>query len=69
MGAQTGNTPYAVRLEEASRVAHEAEANGDDAAAVAAWREYRLIRDAGRSAEDLLTEGIALSRAAERLVE
>ena len=69
MGAQTGNNLRVVRLEEASRRAREAEANADDAAAIAAWRDYRLIRDASRPAEDLLAEGIALSRTAERLIE
>jgi hypothetical protein len=69
MGALSESTPHAHRLEEASRKAREAEARGDDAAAIAAWREYRLIRDAGRPAEDLLAEGIALSKAAERLIE
>ncbi|HMU26001.1 MAG TPA: hypothetical protein PKA56_03585 [Solirubrobacterales bacterium] len=69
MGVQTSKTPHTVRLEEASRRAHEAEANGDDAAAIAAWREYRLVRDAGRPAEDLLEEGITLSKMADRLIE
>ena len=69
MSAPPDNSPHAARLEDASRRAREAEAIGDDLAAIAAWREYRLIRDSGRSAEDLLAEGIALSRAAERLVE
>jgi hypothetical protein len=69
MGDQTGKAPNAIRLQEASRRAREAEANGDEAAAIAAWNDYRLIRNAGRPAEDLLAEGIALSKAAERLVE
>jgi hypothetical protein len=69
MGTRADSTPHAHRLEEASRKAREAEARGDDAAAIAAWRKYRLIRDAGRPAEDLLAEGIALSKAAERLIE
>lgn len=30
---------------------------------------FRLIRDAGRPPEDLLAEGIALSKTAERLIE
>jgi hypothetical protein len=69
VGDQSDKAPHAVRLEEASRRAREAEANGDDAAAIAAWNDYRLIRNAGRPAEDLLAEGIALSKTAERLVE
>jgi len=28
------------------------------------WREYELVRDGGRDPEDLLAEGIALSRMA-----
>ena len=69
MGMHTHKAPQSDRLEEASRRAYEAEARGDDAVAIAAWRSYRLIFDAGRSPEDLLTEGIALSKAAERLIE
>ena len=49
------------RAAEAATEAHEAEERGDDTAAGEAWRRYRLRRDAGRSAEDLLDEGIALS--------
>jgi negative regulator of sigma E activity len=52
------------RLDEASRVARAAEASGEDAAAGEAWRRYRLIRDAARDPDDLLAEGIALSRSA-----
>ncbi len=69
MGAQNGKALRAVRLEEASTRARQAEAEGDDATAIAAWRDYRLIRDAGRSPEDLLAEGIALSKMADRLIE
>jgi hypothetical protein len=50
------------RLEEASREAHAAEARGEDAAAGEAWRRYRLIRGASRDPDELLAEGIALSR-------
>jgi hypothetical protein len=67
--AQARIAPHAARLEEASRIAREAEANGDDAEAISAWRRYRLIRDAGLSAEDRLAEGIALSKLADRLIE
>lgn len=69
MSTQTGATSHAVRLKEASRRAREAEASGTDEMAIAAWREYRLVRDAGRPAEELLAEGIALSRMAEQLIE
>lgn len=69
MEVRTNRDPAETRLEEASRRAHRAEAQGDDAAAVAAWRDYRLIRDAGRPAEELLSEGIDLSKATENLIE
>jgi len=52
------------RLAEASRAARVAEASGEDAAAGEAWRRYRLIRDAARDPDELLAEGIALSRSA-----
>jgi negative regulator of sigma E activity len=50
------------RLEEASRTARAAEAADEDGAAGEAWRRYRLIRDAARDPDELLAEGIALSR-------
>jgi negative regulator of sigma E activity len=52
------------RLDEASRAARAAEASGEDATAGEAWRRYRLIRDAARDPDELLAEGIALSRSA-----
>jgi negative regulator of sigma E activity len=55
------------RLEEASQVAREAEARGEDAAAGEAWRRYRLIRDSARDPDELLAEGIALSISAMEL--
>lgn len=57
------------RLAGAAAAAHDAENRGDEAAAHAAWRRYRLIEDAARDPDDLLAEGIALSRAAQRLVD
>jgi|HubBroStandDraft_4_1064222.scaffolds.fasta_scaffold06083_3 hypothetical protein len=60
--------PRAVRrLDEASRAARAAEASGEDAVACEAWRRYRLIRDAARDPDELLAEGIALSRSAMEL--
>lgn len=57
--------PYcARRLNEACSAARAAEARGEDAAAGEAWRRYRLIRDAARDPDELLAEGIALSRSA-----
>lgn len=49
------------RLEEAGTRAKEAEARGEEAMAGREWRRYRLIRDAHRDPEELLSEGIALS--------
>ncbi|HEY2479529.1 MAG TPA: hypothetical protein VGI17_12465 [Solirubrobacterales bacterium] len=57
------------RLADAARAAKAAEAGGDDVAAARAWRRYRLIDDAGRDPEQLLAEGIALSLAAQTLIE
>jgi negative regulator of sigma E activity len=54
-------------LDEASRAARGAEASGEDVAAGEAWRRYRLIRDAARDPDELLAEGIALSRSAMEL--
>jgi hypothetical protein len=50
----------------AAQAASVAEGRGDDAVASEAWRRYRLIRDAARDPDELLTEGIELS---ERAIE
>jgi hypothetical protein len=39
-------------------------ANGDHAAANEAWRRYGLIRDVRRDPQELLDEGVALSKVA-----
>jgi hypothetical protein len=57
------------RLANAASAAKAAEARGDDPVAAREWRRYRLIEDASRDPEDLLTEGVALSIAALTLVE
>jgi hypothetical protein len=49
------------RLNRAASAAKVAEGRGDDPLAAREWRRFRLIEDAGRDAEDLLAEGIALS--------
>jgi len=49
------------RLGQAAAAAKAAEVRGDDALAVREWRRFRLIEDAGRDADDLPAEGIALS--------
>jgi negative regulator of sigma E activity len=57
------------RLAKAASAAKAAEARGDDPEAAREWRRYRLIEDASRDPEDLLTEGIALSVTALTLIE
>jgi hypothetical protein len=52
------------RLAEYAAAAKDAEARGDDAGADESWRRYRLVRDAGRDPDDLLSEGVALSAVA-----
>jgi len=52
---------------EAGARARDAEARGDDARAGEEWRRYRLIKDSARDPDDLLAEGIALSRQAAEL--
>lgn len=52
------------RLDDASQAARAAEASGQDAVAGEEWRRYRLISDAARDPDELLAEGIALSRSA-----
>jgi hypothetical protein len=49
------------RLAEAGARARAAEAHGDDGLAGEEWRRYRLIKDASRDPDELLSEGIALS--------
>jgi negative regulator of sigma E activity len=57
------------RLAEAASAAKAAEGRGEDAIATREWRRYRLIEDASRDPEELLSEGIALSVAARTLIE
>jgi len=52
------------RLCEAAGAAHAAQDRGDHAAANAAWRRYLLIEDATRDPQELLDEGVALSKVA-----
>jgi hypothetical protein len=51
-------------LERLARQAHEAQANGKGWEAGDIWRRYELVRDGGRDPDDLLAEGVALSRVA-----
>jgi hypothetical protein len=57
------------RLAMAAMAAKAAEERGEDAVAAREWRRFRLIEDAGRDADDLLDEGIALSVAAMTLID
>jgi len=52
------------RLAQAAATAHAAQDRGDDFAASDAWRRYVLIEDALRDPQDLLDEGVALSKLA-----
>jgi hypothetical protein len=52
------------RLQDAAAQAHSAQERGDPVAANEAWRRYVLIEDALRDPQDLLDEGVALSRVA-----
>jgi len=58
---------YGERLAAAGEAARAAESRGDEPAANEAWRRYRLIEDAMRDPDELLAEGVALSRVAQRL--
>jgi len=52
------------RLQQAAAQAHEAQDQGDHAGEIAAWRRYHLIEDALRDPQELLDEGVALSKVA-----
>lgn len=52
------------RLRDAAAQAHLAQDHGDYAGANEAWRRYVLIEDALRDPQDLLDEGVALSKVA-----
>lgn len=50
------------RLAQLAAAAGAAEARGDGWRAGDAWRRYELVRDGGRDPDELIAEGIALSR-------
>lgn len=52
------------RLAAVAAEAHAAEAAGRGWEAGEAWRRYELVRDGGRDPDELLAEGLALSRMA-----
>jgi hypothetical protein len=57
----------AKRLEEAAANAKRAEGQGDAGLAAAEWRRYRLIKDATRDPDELLSEGVGISQIAVEL--
>lgn len=58
-----------LELERLARAAREAGERGDGWRAGELWRRYELVRDAGRDPDELLAEGIGLSRVAMDLAE
>ena len=62
-------TERTARLAELAADARTAEARGDGWGAGEAWRSYELVRDGGRDPNELLAEGIELSRMALELVK
>ncbi len=56
--------PASERLAATAEEARAAEQSGDWRAANDAWRRYRLIADTQRDPDDLLADGIRLSRLA-----
>lgn len=52
------------RLAQLAARARLADGRGDGWAAGEAWSAYELVRDGGRDPDELLAEGIALSRTA-----
>ena len=52
------------RMQQAAAQAHSAQDRGDLVAANEAWRRYVLIEDALRDPQELLDEGVALSKVA-----
>lgn len=56
-------------LDRLSAEARAAEARCDGWTANELWRRYELVRDGGRDPDELLAEGVALSRVAIQLAE
>jgi len=52
------------RLRELAAAARAASDRGEGWTANELWREYELVRDGGRHPDDLLAEGLRLSRMA-----
>ena len=58
-----------LELRRLAQAAREAGERGDGWRAGELWRRYELVRDAGRDPDELLAEGVALSRVAMDLAE
>ena len=56
-------------LERLTSEARQAEASSEWWVAGDVWRRYELVRDGGRDPDELLAEGIALSRVAIELAQ
>lgn len=56
-------------LERLAAAARDAGERGDGWHAGELWRRYELVRDAGRDPDELLAEGVALSRIAMSLAD
>lgn len=56
-------------MQRLSAEARRAESEGEGWLANELWREYELVRDGGRDPDELLAEGVALSRMAMELAE
>ncbi len=59
----------AARLRDLAAAANAASERGAGWAANELWREYELVRDGGRDPDELLDEGVRLSRMAIELSE
>lgn len=57
----------AARLDELAAAASAASDGGDGWAANELWRRYELVRDGGRDPDELLADGLRLSRMAAEL--
>ncbi len=76
MGLGPWPYPFSVTEDERIRVlerltseARQAEARNEWWVAGDVWRRYELVRDGGRNPDELLAEGIALSRVAIELAQ
>lgn len=68
-GGSSNASTAAARLRAAAVDAREAEDRGDGWSANEAWRRYRLISDTQRDPNELIAEGLELSRLAISLAD